>query len=129
MKCKDCKWLSEKKCSIGRLCVNPEKKFRTRTAMWKPPTARACKCFNGQYGEMIYEYKGRIYCNIALDNNNYGGDLTALYNRLQRDGKVMEWTTFKSTRDCDKKVEYLSPEQLIVKEFSDLVVGTTEGEA
>ena len=45
-KCRDCKWLSEEKCSIGRKCVNPDKEWRSYTAQWKSPSGKACKLFD-----------------------------------------------------------------------------------
>lgn len=42
-KCKDCKWLSEERKSIGCKCVNPKKEFRSDTAHWRQPYAKACK--------------------------------------------------------------------------------------
>ena len=44
-KCKDCKWLSENTKSIGRECVNPNRKWRTDVARWHAPSAKACKAF------------------------------------------------------------------------------------
>ena len=45
-KCRDCKYLDvQEKKSIGCLCRNSGKKFRTDVAMWKYPTAKACKLF------------------------------------------------------------------------------------
>ena len=41
-KCKDCKHLSGKTSSIGRLCT-VNKHWSTPTAMWKQPSGRACK--------------------------------------------------------------------------------------
>lgn len=43
--CRDCIWLSDERCSIGRKCVNPQKVFLTSTAMWKNPANKACKLF------------------------------------------------------------------------------------
>ena len=45
LKCKDCRYLSLEKCTIGRMCLNPSKRFRTKTACWKYPTTPACKLF------------------------------------------------------------------------------------
>lgn len=45
-KCKECKWLDlNKKCSVGYLCTNPEKRFLTNISMWKAPTTKVCKLF------------------------------------------------------------------------------------
>ena len=44
-KCKECKWLSDEKCTIGRKCVNPQRKWRSNTAMWHSPSCKACKMF------------------------------------------------------------------------------------
>lgn len=44
-KCRDCKWLSNEKSCIGRKCVNPDRKWKTTTAMWHQPSAKACKTF------------------------------------------------------------------------------------
>lgn len=45
-KCKECKWLDlNKKCSVGYLCRNPYKHFRTKTAMWKSSCTKACLSF------------------------------------------------------------------------------------
>ena len=43
--CRDCKWLSTERCTVGRLCVNPRKEFRTGMACWKNPANKACKLF------------------------------------------------------------------------------------
>ncbi len=43
--CRDCKWLSNERCSIGRLCVHPNKEFLTKVSMWKNPANKACKLF------------------------------------------------------------------------------------
>ena len=43
-KCGSCKWLNkEKKTSVGYVCENPNKKWRTCTAHLKPKTCKACK--------------------------------------------------------------------------------------
>lgn len=44
-KCKDCKYLSDEKASIGRRCVCPTKEWKYRSAQWKQPCGRACKKF------------------------------------------------------------------------------------
>ena len=45
-KCRECKWLDmEQKVVIGQLCNNPDKRFRTNTAIWKYPSTKACKMF------------------------------------------------------------------------------------
>ena len=45
LKCRDCIWLSDEKTVIGRKCVCPDKKFNSKTAMWKPGSTPACKNF------------------------------------------------------------------------------------
>lgn len=47
-KCKDCIYLSSEKSTIGRLCINPSKKFRTKTSCWKHTTNPACKLFKAR---------------------------------------------------------------------------------
>lgn len=44
-KCGECKWLSDEKCTIGYKCVNPGKRWRSRTAMWKYKHTPACRMF------------------------------------------------------------------------------------
>lgn len=44
-KCRDCKWLSNEKSCVGRKCVNPDRKWKSNTAMWHQPSAKACKAF------------------------------------------------------------------------------------
>ena len=44
-KCHDCKWLSKEKSCIGHKCVNPDRKWKSNTAMWHQPSAKACKAF------------------------------------------------------------------------------------
>ena len=44
-KCRDCIYLSDIKSKIGCKCKNPDKEWRTPTAMWKYPTTPACKAF------------------------------------------------------------------------------------
>lgn len=43
MKCRDCIYMSDEKTKIGQRCINPDKVWQTRTAMWKYPTTPACK--------------------------------------------------------------------------------------
>ena len=43
--CRDCKWLSTERCTVGRLCVHPNKEFLTKVSMWKNPANKACKLF------------------------------------------------------------------------------------
>lgn len=48
-KCQDCKWLdTEHRCSIGYKCTNPDKYFRTKTAMWKYKHTKSCKLFENK---------------------------------------------------------------------------------
>ncbi len=43
-KCGSCKWLNkEKKTSVGYVCENPNKKWRTSIAHLKPKSCKACK--------------------------------------------------------------------------------------
>lgn len=45
-KCGDCKWLSDdNKSSVGYLCENPIKEWRTSTACWHSRSCKACKEF------------------------------------------------------------------------------------
>ena len=44
-KCRDCKWLNGKKICIGIECTNPDKEWRTDTAIWHQPSTPACKMF------------------------------------------------------------------------------------
>ncbi len=45
-KCKDCTWLDmNEKCSIGYVCKNPNKRFRTRTAHFKYGHTPCCSLF------------------------------------------------------------------------------------
>ena len=44
-RCRDCKWLSDEKHSIGFRCVAPGKVWKSTTAMFKYPSAKACKGF------------------------------------------------------------------------------------
>jgi hypothetical protein len=50
-KCRDCKWLSNEKSCIGRKCVNPDRKWKTTTAMWHQPSTKACKAFEEKGGK------------------------------------------------------------------------------
>lgn len=43
--CRDCKYLSNTKSSIGYLCEHPAKHFRTGISCWKPKATKACKQF------------------------------------------------------------------------------------
>ena len=47
-KCKDCIYLSSEKNTVGRLCINPSKIFRTKTSCWKHTTTPACKLFKAR---------------------------------------------------------------------------------
>lgn len=44
-KCRDCKWLSKEKSSIGRKCVAPNKVYKHYYSAFKQPCAKACKRF------------------------------------------------------------------------------------
>ena len=43
--CKSCIWLSDNRCSIGNECINPNKKFYSRTAKWKRKSCPACTLY------------------------------------------------------------------------------------
>ncbi len=43
--CRDCKWLTDEKSSIGYRCGNPERTFRSDTARWKAPSCPVCSAF------------------------------------------------------------------------------------
>lgn len=43
--CEECVYLSDEKCSIGRLCTNPQKVWRSSSAKWHSPSCKACKMF------------------------------------------------------------------------------------
>jgi len=48
-KCKECKWLSDHKKSIGYECINPIKPFRrSNTAKYKYTSTRACSLFEAK---------------------------------------------------------------------------------
>lgn len=44
-RCRDCKWMSDEKHSIGFRCIAPGKPWKSTTAMFKYPSAKACKGF------------------------------------------------------------------------------------
>lgn len=44
-KCRDCKYLTGIKSTIGVECMNPTKEFKTNTAHFKYPHTKACKLF------------------------------------------------------------------------------------
>ena len=44
-KCRDCKYLTGEKSTIGIECMNPDKRFRTKTAHFKYPHTKACKLY------------------------------------------------------------------------------------
>ena len=50
-KCKECQWLSIERSCIGRRCVNPNKIWKSNTAMWHAPSCKACKMFKPYKGE------------------------------------------------------------------------------
>lgn len=45
IKCKDCVYLTGEKTQIGIMCMNPNKTFKTSTAHYKYPHAKACMKF------------------------------------------------------------------------------------
>lgn len=54
LKCRHCRWLDlNQKIVIGCLCTNPKKQFKTETAQWKYPSARACKLFEERKDDML----------------------------------------------------------------------------
>lgn len=45
-KCKDCRFLSDERTTVGRKCLAPGKHWLYPSSMYKQPTQRACKkCF------------------------------------------------------------------------------------
>ena len=44
-RCRDCKYLTGDKHTIGIECMHPTREFRTRTAHFKYPSAKACKLY------------------------------------------------------------------------------------
>lgn len=44
-RCRDCKYLTGIESTIGVECMNENKQFRTKTARFKYPCAKACKLF------------------------------------------------------------------------------------
>ena len=44
-KCGECKWLSDRKTTIGKQCVNPDKHYKWESASYKYTCTRACKRF------------------------------------------------------------------------------------
>ena len=44
-KCRDCKWLKGLQTTIGVECLNPKKRWQTKTAKYKYPCTMACKLF------------------------------------------------------------------------------------
>lgn len=44
-KCKECKWLTMERHTIGHRCENPNKDFYTDLSMFKGPCGYACKLF------------------------------------------------------------------------------------
>lgn len=47
-KCRDCRYLVGKKTQIGVECMNPYKTFKTSTAHYKYPHAKACMKFESK---------------------------------------------------------------------------------
>lgn len=76
----------------------------------------------------IYEYKGKHYSkeDTSLEDDDYGGDLYDLYWELKQDGKCGEDTVYHTQPDGEDN--YLSPEELIESEFSDLVIDEKESD-
>lgn len=72
----------------------------------------------------IYEYKGKHYCeeDLSLTDDDYVGDLFDLYWELRKDNKATE-STFYYTEDEGSFSIYCEAEELVEKEFADLVIG------
>lgn len=51
--CSECKYLTSENKSVGNKCTRPNWKWRTKTAMWKSPTAKVCIAFVPKEGKDV----------------------------------------------------------------------------
>lgn len=71
-----------------------------------------------------YRWKDKIYCEEDLSEeigDDYGGNLINLYIEMERDGILIERTTYVVYFDGDYSDEYEDIEEMIKEEYANIV--------